>query len=374
MINKELITKKDYQSIVKHNNLVQGRYSLEASEQKFLYKLFEHVQKNQYKTRELELSFKDFYRDFKDVLGKNITRADFKNLVESTQDKKPYIIIGDEFTRTQWYKIKGKINYDKIKLILEEEVFEYIKEQEKNFTMLRLESVYSFKKFYTMRIYELLKQWSNTKKVIKFSVEDLKKTLNIEDNSGYKNFNNIEKRIIKPAVSEINEKSELKISYETKKEGRKVSEVTFYILEQLILCKYINNKNEEEIHAVSNKEKDVKDNEETLVAIKEVQAYKKFENEAKETKEFYIPEDTILNFASKRAFTRDFKEYDFNKKEYKEAFYDAEEIVIERDNVLVVEKKSYNLFKTILISNIEILELKHKEEEDFKNKIGQYLS
>lgn len=245
-----IATKRDYKSIVKHNNLIQSRYTLEASEQKLLYKLFEHVQKNQYTTRVLELSFDDFYKNFKGMLGKNITKADFKHIVESLQDKKPYIIVDDKFTRTQWYKIKGDIDYEEIRLILDDDVFEYIQAQEKNFTMLKLESIYSFKKFYTMRIYELLKQWSNTKKSITFDLEEFKLNLNIEKNTGYKNFNNIKKRILEPAIDEINKKSELEISYGVGKEGKKVSNITFNI---------INKKPQMNNETISNKEnKDVK--------------------------------------------------------------------------------------------------------------------
>ncbi|UWD50595.1 hypothetical protein NYR90_19840 (plasmid) [Clostridioides difficile] len=48
---------KDYNSLVKHNNLIQGKYTLSASEQKFVYKLFEIIQKRNYSSREISFKF-----------------------------------------------------------------------------------------------------------------------------------------------------------------------------------------------------------------------------------------------------------------------------------------------------------------------------
>ena len=120
------IDKKDYSLLVKHNNLIQGKYYLEASEQKLLYKIFEKIQKKSYTTRIVQINFQDFYNDYKSVLTKNITKKDFKNLIESLQDKKPYIIKGDEYIRTQWYKIYGKVDLSEVKLELDIDVFEYV--------------------------------------------------------------------------------------------------------------------------------------------------------------------------------------------------------------------------------------------------------
>ncbi|MDO7204265.1 replication initiation protein [Paraclostridium bifermentans] len=84
----------------------------------------------------------------------------------------PYILKSDgTYIETQWYKIKGKLDLetldlilDEVKLILDDDIFEYVQSLDRNFTGLKLESLYSFKSFYAMRIYELIKQWSNTKK------------------------------------------------------------------------------------------------------------------------------------------------------------------------------------------------------------------
>lgn len=345
-MKKDSITnKRDYQSLVKHNNLIRGKYTLEASEQKLLYKLFEHVQKNNYTTRELNLSFVDFYREFKGVLNKNISKSDFKNLVEGLQDKKPYIIIGDEFIRTQWYKIRGKLDYEEVKLILDDDVFNYIQVQEKNFTMLRLETVYSFKKFHTMRIYELLKQWSNTKKVVTLTTEELKKYLNIEVNTGYKNFSNIDRKILKPATKEINDKSELTISYDPIKEGRKVVAIDFSIIDQIPAFKYPKNEKKKQETAAEQPQAE---------EVKPTLQYCKY------------PDFTILNKPALRMLNIHFKGMDFTQGELLESFIKAESRIMEKDNIDIIDVNSYSYFKAVLEGEIQDIELKKKEQERLK--------
>lgn len=356
--SKIVKNKKDYQSLVKHNNLIKSRYTLEASEQKLLYKLFEHVQKNNYTTKELNLNFNEFMKEFKGILNKNITKSDFKRLVEGLQDKKPYIIIGDEFTRTQWYKIKGKINYEEIRLILDDDVFKYIQAQEKNFTMLRLESIYKFKKAYTFKIYELIKQWANTKNIIIFDVEELKKDLDIEENKGYKNYSNIEKKIILPALKEINEYSELRIEYESIKVGRKVVNIKFIVLENRPATK-IGNSLKEVPAILKDGEKDI----EVMQGYIDIDAIGSYREEQENQSQlavysnsFYIPEHNIFNTASKRAFMRDFKEYDFTINYYQDAFYEAQDLATEKDNLGendLMTINTYKWFKGTLKNKIE---------------------
>jgi plasmid replication initiation protein len=59
------------------------------------------------------------------------------------------------------------------------------------------------------------------------SVEDLKKWLQLEDK--YDRYNNLNQRVLTPALSEINEKSDLFVEYEPIKKGRKVTGIEFSI-------------------------------------------------------------------------------------------------------------------------------------------------
>lgn len=82
---------------------------------------------------------------------------------------------------------------------------------------------------YSLALYELLKDYQNLWTIV-FKVEDLKKTLWVDQLKGYKVFSEFRKRVIKPAVDEINEKTDLQVSYEWKKQGAEYIEVEFKVV------------------------------------------------------------------------------------------------------------------------------------------------
>ena len=347
--------KKDYSLLVKHNNLVQGKYSLDASEQKLLYKIFEEIQKKEYTTREVRMNFQDFYKEYKSVLGMNITKTDFKNLIERVQDKKPYIIKGDEYIRTQWYKIYGKLDLSEVRLELDVDVFEYVQALDKNFTGLRLETLYSFKSFHSMRIYELLKQWCETRREIPYTLDTIKELLGVEENAGYKNFTNFKKYVLDKALKEINEKSELTVEMEAVKEGRKVVGIVF---------KIVNYDKPERIKTSTVPE--VPDEE----PVQEVPA----EEPALST--FFIPEELKMDSRLKGLFEKQFNQYDFNDVDYMTALIETESMTLLKDDASSITALNYKLFAKILSNKIETLEATKRIEleEAEENKYWQMLS
>lgn len=81
---------------------------------------------------------------------------------------------------------------------------------------------------YSLALYELLKDYQNLWTFV-FKVEDLKKTLWVDQMKGYKVFSEFRKRVLKPAVDEINEKTDLQVTYEGKKQGAEYVEVEFKV-------------------------------------------------------------------------------------------------------------------------------------------------
>lgn len=351
MIKK--LDKKNYNLLVKHNNLIQCKYSLDPIEQKLLYKIFEDIQNNNYQSQEIVLKFKDFYREFKGVLKSNISKKEFINLIKSTQKKMPYILKSDgTYIETQWYKIKGKLDLetldlilDEVKLILDDDIFEYVQSLDRNFTGLKLETLYSFKSFYAMRIYELIKQWSNTKKEIIFEPAKLKELLGVDKTPSYKNYTNFRKKVIEKAIDEINDKSELDIEViHDKKGGKSVKEIKF------IIKNY-----KEKIDIDDDKGKIVKDPD--------------------KIKEFNIPE---INFdrGFENVFIRHFNDYDFSNPEYQLLLLESKDITLSKDGLpkdSPIGRTNYRLFAQTLKNKIETYKAR-KEQEDKEKKNNELMS
>lgn len=344
MIKK--LDKKNYNLLVKHNNLIQCKYSLTPIEQKLLYKIFEEIQNNNYQSKEIVLKFKDFYREFKGVLKSNISKKEFINLIKGTQKKMPYILKSDgTYIETQWYKIKGKLDLeslslilDEVKLILDDDIFEYVQSLDRNFTGLKLETLYAFKNFYAMRIYELIKQWSNTKKEIVFEPATLKELLGVDKISGYKNYTNFRKKVIEKAINEINEKSELDIEVvHDKKGGKSVKEIKFII------------KNDKEKVNIDDVKEDI------ITSTEEI-------------KEFNMPK---INFDNgfDNLFSRQFKDYDFYDPEYHLLLLESRDITLSKDGLpkdALIGKSNYRLFAQTLINKINTYKAKKAAEEEEK--------
>lgn len=82
---------------------------------------------------------------------------------------------------------------------------------------------------YSVRLYELVVQWKTAKKTPLFELEILRGQLGLGVND-YKQMNDFKKRVLELAVNEINEKTDLKVSYEQEKKGRKIIGFKFKVL------------------------------------------------------------------------------------------------------------------------------------------------
>ncbi|CZR95866.1 Replication initiation protein [Clostridioides difficile] len=324
---------KDYNSLVKHNNLIQGKYTLSASEQKFVYKLFEIIQKRNYSSREISFKFDTIYKDYSGIVDKNITKQEFKNLIEGIQNNQPRVIIGDQFIRTQWYAIKGDLDYNEITLIIDEHIFKYIQAIEENFTKLDFASIYSFTTFFAMRIYELLKQWSGTRQGIVFKLDYFKELLEIQDK--YKRYYDLDKYVLKKSTEQINEKSDIFVEYKPIRKGRSVESIEFTIREK-----------KENIETSYQDKKDV------------IEERHENKNMNLNKKEFFIPEEISLSDKLKNLFKIEFGEYNFSEPKYYKLLLEAEEIALKKDNSSKIVATNYELFSSILRNKISYLKAK----------------
>ncbi len=103
--------------------------------------------------------------------------------------------------------------------------------QKKGYTPIDLGLTKKANGFYSVRLYELLRSWCNTKKIIEISLDDLKTTLAIEHVKSYNNFANLRIKVIDKAIEEIKEKMDMKVTYQVTKKNRKVNTIIFNVLD-----------------------------------------------------------------------------------------------------------------------------------------------
>uniref|UniRef100_UPI00359F4C1A RepB family plasmid replication initiator protein n=1 Tax=Veillonella sp. TaxID=1926307 RepID=UPI00359F4C1A len=97
------------------------------------------------------------------------------------------------------------------------------------FTSYLLEQTASMDSIYSVRLYELLVQWKSAKQTPMFDLVKFRDQLGVEVNE-YKAMCDFKKRVLQVAINEINEKSDIKISYEQVKKGRSIAGFKFKVL------------------------------------------------------------------------------------------------------------------------------------------------
>jgi len=226
--------------IVKHNEIVEGRYNLTSIEAKIVAKLTslikkdddnfkEHIFKTKDLLTELNLGNKN-YSALEDSINKLISRR-----IELKQGENKKIVT--TFLSSCIYDTSEE---SRIILRFDPNLKPYFLQLKNNFTKYYLENVLNLKSFYAIRIYELCKQYEKIKERT-IELEELRIILGIEKTE-YKLYGHFKDKVLKISEREINEKTDILIQIEEIKTGRKVSAIRF-----LISAK-------KEIKAIKNKE------------------------------------------------------------------------------------------------------------------------
>ena len=122
---------------------------------------------------------------------------------------------------------------------------------EEFFTQYLLSQTAKLNSVYSVRLYELLVQWKSATKTPVFDLTIFRGQLGLNDDE-YKAINNFKRRVLDVAVNEINEKTDLTVSYTQQKRGRVVSGFGFVVKPKHSIPKYAQNA----LKSSENKERD----------------------------------------------------------------------------------------------------------------------
>ena len=216
-------------TVVKHNQMIEARYSMSIMEQRILLFLISQLDFKNPSVTQVKILTADLIKFF-DISNQGNNFTSIRNACESLMSCKIDLSTTDA---VHLINVFGEIHHKKgsgvINANFYPKIMPYLAELKSHFTKYKLSAVAKFKSEYSIRIYELLKmheyQASNNNffKVIETSV--LRKILGITDK--YKNFNNFETDVLKRATKEINEKSDINIEYKKIKTGKVITEIKF---------------------------------------------------------------------------------------------------------------------------------------------------
>lgn len=208
--------------------LVNAKYDLNAFEMKLIMNAISEIkiEDKQFFTR--KVSVKDLEKELK-------VQLKYDRIKELCMElkKKPIFIEKSSFRGKRKFIVLdwfASLEYDEETASLEYEISQklalYLLDLKKRITKANLEHILPMKSFYSMRLYLMLKEFQKIGSRI-FEVAELQDILQVGET--LKAYNQFKVNVLNKAVKEIN-KSDLFVSFEeSKKERKKVIEITFTI-------------------------------------------------------------------------------------------------------------------------------------------------
>lgn len=209
--------------VTKGNILIEATYKLTLLEQKFIISAISTIRKDDEDFKPYQFSVKEFW----DLLGlEGAPKYSEMRKMSKELMKKPLEIVDDnQIIQANWFaSIVYKREQGSIEVTFAPVLKPYLLQLRSKFTSYHLENVLKMDSIYSIRLYELLKQntWIGERKI---SVVELRRMIGAEN--VYKLYGDFKKRALVPAQEEINEKTDIHITFTEIKKGRAVDTIHF---------------------------------------------------------------------------------------------------------------------------------------------------
>lgn len=218
--------------VVKSNALIETSYRLTTNEQRLILTCIAQIRRDEPVTDQrmysisatefakmCEIDPKTAYRELQAAALK-LKRREIRITEEpnGTGRRKNTLITG-------WVQsIKYTEGEGTVELRFNHDILPYLSELNRCFTSYKLKNVIKMSSSYGARIYEILIQWKELRRK-EFSIEHLKQLLQVEKQ--YLQMCDFKKRVLDPAIKDINKNSDLWVTWAQKKTGRKVTDLIF---------------------------------------------------------------------------------------------------------------------------------------------------
>lgn len=229
-MKKELIARKS-------NFLIEASYRMTLVEQRLIWlalsKLFNK------KPAVLQLNHRLTAQDYAETFAnhdnpyRDLKRAAdslLRKIITTYKNPDGTPIDGKGYRRYQWLSLcEYQPNKGYIDITFHREIAPYLTMLNKRYAMLKFQRLNGIRSAYTARLWEMLCQYKvEGERTI--WIKDLRKFLELRDDQ-YLDFGDLNRRIIKPALKELDEIVNIEIAWEHIKKGRKVVGFRFLLEE-----------------------------------------------------------------------------------------------------------------------------------------------
>jgi len=226
-IDMEMSEIRNYK-VVKANDLIQkSRYSLQLQEQKIILYLISKIKPEDLKLKEHIFEVSDFCK----VCGldpKNGANYKYiKRTLKDLRDKSIWVTLenGAETTLAWIDKVTMYPNSGAVTIKIDDMMKPYLMHLKEHYTQYELLYTLAMKSQYSIRLYELLKSYEFLHKKT-FEINELKKLLSTEK---YTRFPDFQRYVLDRAMREINNLSDINVTYQVIKIGKRYAKIEFGI-------------------------------------------------------------------------------------------------------------------------------------------------
>ncbi len=213
-------------SVYKAHDLIDASYRLNVQSQKLVLACLGKIDSRPETQPQKEVKLTA--TEFSELMGIDIKNAHRELYKAADSLFKSSIILheGDEEIELYWIQEKAKKlkGEGAVTIIWSDRILRYICQLKGRFTKFKLRNIASLQSGHSIRLYELLMRFNSTG-IRNIALLDFRSALGLDDK--YTEFKILNRDVIKPAVNELNQRSDLIISYETLKSGRSVVGLSF---------------------------------------------------------------------------------------------------------------------------------------------------
>ena len=220
--------------VVKDNALINASYNLELTEQRLIMLAIINARESGQgitADSKLEIHASDYAKLFNVSID-----ASYKALREAVNN-----LFNRQFSYTAEYKRTGKTGIVRsrwvsrifyvddlalLEITFAPDVVPLVTRLEEHFTSYQAKQVAHLTSKYATRLYELLIAWREVGKVPQIEIGEFRNRLGLLDDE-YTAMHNFKKRVLEPSIQQINEHTDITVTYEQHKKGRLISGFSF---------------------------------------------------------------------------------------------------------------------------------------------------
>jgi plasmid replication initiation protein len=219
--------------IRQHNAFTNARYEYSELQLDLLFFLIANLRKDQ-QTSVYKLDISDLSK----ITGKKYHLNYLRQATEDMGNKMFEIETPERYKQLWLFRTVEFIKGTRIMEVkLSEDILPYLFDLKNNFTTYELAAALRLKSKYAKRIYQFCSQWKDQGATKKYDLEDFKKMLGLLDDKGVDKMSrasDFKKSVLDISVKQINEHTELYISYKLEKQGKAFKNIVFTVKQQAL--------------------------------------------------------------------------------------------------------------------------------------------